>query len=90
MGNQFEFTACHHDEALCKEAVSAGIKEVKRIESLLTTYSELSFTNKVNEMAGILPVEVPAEMIQLIQRSQKISQLTDGAFDITYGSIDKT
>lgn len=89
MGNQFEFTACHEDESLCRKAVTAGVAEVKRIEALLTTYSDISYTNKVNQMAGIQPVEVPTEMILLIQRSKKISQLSDGAFDISYGSIDK-
>ncbi len=89
MGNHFEFMACHSDEGLCKIAVAAGIDEVDRIESLLTTYTDSSFTARVNQNAGICPVEVPLEMIHLIQRSKKISQLTDGAFDITYGSIDK-
>ena len=89
MGNHFEFTACHHDEELCRQAVEVSIQEVNRIEELLTTYSNTSFTTKVNQNAGIGPIEVPGEMIHLIQRSKKISQLTDGAFDITYGSIDK-
>ncbi|MBK8621530.1 MAG: FAD:protein FMN transferase [Saprospiraceae bacterium] len=88
MGNRFEFTACHSDRVTAEKAVSAGIKEVQRIEALLSTYKEDSFTSLVNRNAGQTPVEVPLEMIQLIQRSKKISQLTDGAFDITYGSIN--
>ena len=47
MGNQFEFTACHHDEALCRTAVEAGIDEVKRIEKLLTTFSDISYTAQI-------------------------------------------
>lgn len=89
MGNQFQFTACHIDVNTAEKAVEAGIDEVKRIEALLTTYSDESFTSMVNRNAGLFPVEVPDEMIQLIQRSKKISQITDGAFDITYGSISK-
>lgn len=88
MGNRFEFTANHKDKEVCEIAIASGIAEVKRIENLLTTYSTDSFTYKVNEMAGIRPVKVPKEMLDLILRSQKISQLTNGAFDITYGSID--
>jgi thiamine biosynthesis lipoprotein len=89
MGNRFEFTACHGDESLCEEAVIAAIQEVRRIEKLMTTYSEDSYTAKINQHAGLAPVVVPAELVQLIVRSKKISQLTDGAFDISYGSIDK-
>ena len=40
-------------------------------------------------MAGTAAVEVSLETIELIERSIKISQITQGAFDITYGSIDK-
>ncbi len=89
MGNRFEFTACHPDLPLCRQAVEKGIEEVRRIETLLSTYQEKSFTSLVNDMAGISPVEVPEEMMHLMLRSKKISQLTLGAFDITYGSIDK-
>ncbi len=89
MGNRFEFTACHRDESLCKESVIAAIQEVRRIEKLMTTYSEDSYTAQINQHAGLVPVIVPEELAQLIVRSKKISQLTDGAFDISYGSIDK-
>lgn len=89
MGNSFEFTACHSDLTQCKSVVNAGINEVKRIEQLLTTYNDTSYTALINQNAGQSAVNVPAEMIQLIQRSKKISKLTDGAFDISYGGIDK-
>lgn len=89
MGNHFVFTACHENENLCKQAVLAGMQEVRRIESILSTYQEESYTSRVNRHAGIRPVEVPVEMIQLVKRSKKISALTKGAFDISYGGIDK-
>ncbi len=43
----------------------------------------------INRNAGIAPVEVSGETFDLIDRSIRISRLTQGAFDITYGSIDK-
>src|SRR6202008_385907 len=46
-------------------------------------------TNHINQQAGIMPVEVSRETFDLIQRSVRISGITQGAFDITYGSIDK-
>src|SRR6202007_3403709 len=48
-----------------------------------------SETNLVNQNAGIMPVAVSRETFNLIERSLRISQVTQGAFDITYGSIDK-
>lgn len=89
MGNQFEWTAVHESIDLCEQAVETGINEVRRIERLLTTFSEDSVTALINNSAGIQPVPVPEEVFYLVERCQRISALTQGAFDITYGSADK-
>lgn len=89
MGNTFEFTVVGDDKDKANEYIALAIAEVKRIEKLFTTFDENSQTNHINRMAGISPVQVDSEVFELIQRSLKISAVTDGAFDITYGSIDK-
>src|SRR5439155_17704933 len=50
---------------------------------------ETSQTNQINNQADIAPVPVDREVFDLIQRSLRISELTQGAFDISYGSIYK-
>ena len=90
MGNRFEFTAVSDDQVVAKLAISEAISEVKRIEELLSTFKESSQVNEINRFAGIKPVEVDEEVIGLVVRSLKISSITQGAFDITYGSIDKS
>lgn len=89
MGNRFEISVVAEQEYDANEKIDLAINEIKRIEALLTTYSSTSETFLINENAGIKPVEVSAEIIALIKRSIDISKLTQGAFDITYGSIDK-
>ena len=89
MGNRFEFTIVSDDAAWAQAVIDDAIAEVKRIEKLLTTFDETSQTNRINAAAGVQPVEVDQEVFELIERSLKISALTQGAFDITYGSIDK-
>jgi len=89
MGNRFEFTVIAENDRDGNDAIDAAILEVRRIENLLTTFNDFSQTSLINENAGIKPVQVDAEVFKLIQRSIRISTLTDGAFDITYGSIDK-
>lgn len=89
MGNQFEITVSHADPDYADKSIDAAISEIKRIEQLLTTFNENSQTNLINRMAGIKPVVVDKEMLDLVARSLKISEITQGAFDITYGSIDK-
>jgi thiamine biosynthesis lipoprotein len=89
MGNRFEITVVGHDAAWAEGQIDDAVAEISRIEKLLTTFSETSQTATVNKMAGIAPVKVDKEVFDLIKRSLKISSLTQGAFDITYGSIDK-
>jgi thiamine biosynthesis lipoprotein len=89
MGNRFELTVIAHDEDWAMDRIDAGIAEIMRIEKLLTTFSEDSETSLINRNAGVTPVAVSNETFDLIDRSVRISRLTQGAFDITYGSIDK-
>ena len=89
MGNRFEFSVTANDEWWAEARMTEAIDEVRRIEKLFTTYDDSSQANQVNQNAGIRPVKVDREVLDLINRSKKISALTQGAFDISYGSIDK-
>jgi thiamine biosynthesis lipoprotein ApbE len=89
MGNRFEISVVADEEYRANECIAQAVNEIRRIEKLLTTFDESSQTNLINRNAGIAPVKVDKEVFDLIQRSQKISQITQGSFDITYGSIDK-
>lgn len=89
MGNQFEISVVAGSQDWATVRINAAIAEIKRIETLLTTFNEGSETSLINRHAGIAPVKVSSETFNLIERSIRISDLTQGAFDITYGSIDK-
>jgi thiamine biosynthesis lipoprotein len=89
MGNHFEITVVGADQQWADARIDAAIAEISRIEKLLTTFDENSQVNAINAQAGIAPVAVDVEVFELIRRSLKIAAVTDGAFDITYGSIDK-
>jgi len=89
MGNRFEITVVADGIEHASLHIEAAVSEIRRIEKLLTTFADSSQTNLVNQNAGIKPVQVDKEMFDLIVRSKKISDLTQGAFDITYGSADK-
>jgi thiamine biosynthesis lipoprotein len=89
MGNHFEITVVEEDEKKANTLIDLAVKEIQRIEKLLTTYSDTSETSMINATAGMNPVKVSEETFRLIQRSIRISAITQGAFDITYGSVDK-
>ncbi len=90
MGNHFALTVVADNEAWAMQKIDLAIAEIKRIEKLLTTFCADSETNLINAQAGIKPVKISPEVFALINRSLKISAVSDGAFDITYGSLDKT
>ncbi|WP_294297333.1 FAD:protein FMN transferase [uncultured Chryseobacterium sp.] len=90
MGNAFEITVVSDDENTANGHIDAAIDEIRRIEKLLTTYHEESQTNLINRNAGVRPVKVDREIFDLIERSLRISRITDGYFDISYGGIDKS
>ncbi|MBS1667157.1 MAG: FAD:protein FMN transferase [Bacteroidetes bacterium] len=89
MGNAFQISAVSDNEEWANERIDAGIEEIRRIERLLTTFSDMSETALINQNAGILPVKVSQETFNIIERSIRISKITQGAFDISYGSVDK-
>lgn len=90
MGNRFEITVVEEDLAMATQHIKAAVEEISRIERLLSTYKPDSETNKINNNAGLAPTIVSAETIGLIERSIRLSKITQGAFDLTYGSVDKS
>ncbi|AWI25256.1 FAD:protein FMN transferase [Flavobacterium pallidum] len=90
MGNNFTITVVADEKDFALQNIEIAIAEIRRIEQLLTTFRPDSQTSHINDNAGIEPVVVDAEVFNLIQRSIAISKITQGAFDISYGSIDKS
>lgn len=90
MGNNFTISVVADNESFAQENINLAIAEIRRIEQLFTTYNNNSQTNLINQNAGIKPIVVDKEVFDLIERSIGISKITQGAFDISYGSIDKS
>lgn len=89
MGSRFDITVVAASEQQGNEYIDLAIAEITRIEKLISSWDSASQTSAINRNAGKEPVKVDAELFQLIQRAIGISKLTDGAFDISYASMDK-
>ena len=89
MGSRFEITAVATDKIIAENAIYAAEEEIKRIEKLISSWDTTSQTTAINTNAGKKIMRVDKELFDLITRSKKISALTDGAFDISFASIDK-
>ena len=89
MGCNFEVTVVASGQPEADAYIELAKSEIVRIEKLISSWDEASETSLINRNAGREPVKVSSELIQLIERSLAISKLTDGAFDISYASMDK-
>lgn len=89
MGSDFELCIVDTNQNKAQKFLDKGVLEIKRIENLLTEFSEDSITSKINANAGISSIKIPEEVFQLLQRCQHISKLSSGYFDITVGPLKK-
>lgn len=89
MGSRFDITVVADDEVSGNAYIDLAIDEITRIEKMISSWDPNSQTSLINRNAGIQPVQVDPELFQLIERALKISHLTDGAFDISFASMDR-
>ena len=76
-------------EAAAAAAVDAVLAELRRIDATYTTWQEDSDLSRVNREAGQSATPVTAELARLLSESRRVSEHTDGAFDITYASAGR-
>ena len=89
MGSRFEITVIAKNSTEANNYIDMAVGEISRIEKLISSWDPASQTSEINRNAGIKPVKVDEELFTLIGRSVEISKLTDGAFDISFASMDK-
>lgn len=89
LGSPFEMTVVAKDTIQGNIYIDIAVAEVKRIENLISDWIPTTQISQVSKNSGIQPVKVDKEVYDLVERAIKVSQLTSGAFDISYASMDK-
>ena len=89
LGSPLEITVVAKDTIQGNQYIDLAITEVKRIEYLISDWIPSTQISQVNKNAGSKPVKVDKEVFDLVGRAIKVSQITSGAFDISYASMDK-
>ncbi|PCI08384.1 MAG: thiamine biosynthesis protein ApbE [Flavobacteriaceae bacterium] len=89
MGSRFDISVVAKNQQEGDKYINIAIDEITRIEKLISSWDSNSQTSEISRNAGIKPVKVDKELFNLIERSLAISKLTDGAFDISYASMDR-
>ncbi len=89
MGSSARIEASGADQATCERAVAEARAEVERLDVMMTDWKPDSALMDINKAAGQHPVKVPPELLFIVQRSLQLSELTDGAFDISFAGAGK-
>jgi FAD:protein FMN transferase len=87
MGTRIAVELWHDDAGQAEAAIDAVIAEMHRIDDLMSHYKPESQLSQINRDAANAPVKVDAELAALIAKSLEFSELSGGAFDITYASV---
>ena len=87
MGTRVAVELWSEDAALAERAMDEVIAEMRRTDELMSTYKPESQLSQVNAHAHERPVQVDADIIEVVERALAMSKLSGGAFDVTYASV---
>jgi FAD:protein FMN transferase len=87
MGTRIYVELWDTDESHAQASIDAVMAEMQRIDDLMSHYKPESQLSSINQHAAEHPVQVDRELFDLIKLSTHYSEITEGAFDITYASV---
>jgi thiamine biosynthesis lipoprotein len=87
MGSQLTLSAWTTNEPAADVAFEHVFREFDRLEALLSVWKDGSDVVRLNKSAGIAPVHVSAETIEVLELAHDASVQTNGKFDITFGAL---
>ncbi len=87
MGTTAKVELWHEDAAEGKRLLQLVEQDMRRIDEAMSPYKETSELSRLNREAASQPVQVSQELFDLLKTSIRFSELTNGAFDITFSSV---
>jgi thiamine biosynthesis lipoprotein len=89
MGSTFTVILYGEDENQMRSASEEAAEEARRLDHLLSNYQPSSEWSEINRDAAVRPVKISPEDFDLIDACARYSRESEGAFDITVGSLMK-
>jgi FAD:protein FMN transferase len=89
MGSRWDISIVANDSLSAERNIDTIITEVTRIEYLISDWKPATQISQVNSNAGIKPVKVDKEVFELAKRAIHFSEITNGAFDISFAAMDR-
>lgn len=89
MDNIAEIKVVGGEKKRVMAAINAAFHRIKKIEKIVSFQDSKSELSRINQQADKSQVELSYEMCEILKESLKYSKITDGAFDVTIGSLCK-
>ncbi|MCK4628833.1 MAG: FAD:protein FMN transferase [Sedimentisphaerales bacterium] len=87
MATTFEIFIVHNDPVYAEQAAWAAFDELDRLEKELSRFVENSDISRLNALPPNQPLLLGPEAFNCLRLAQQIYHETDGAFDVTIGSL---
>jgi len=87
MGTLFTITLYAPDETRALEASEAAFAKIAALERVMTDYDPESELMRLCQKPVGQPVRVSDELFEVLQKGQRLAEMTDGAFDVTIGPV---
>jgi thiamine biosynthesis lipoprotein len=87
MGTAISVELWSEDRDAGASAIDAVMNEMHRIDAAMSPHKPESELSRINRDAFAGPVSLSAEMAGLLARANEFSELSGGAFDITYAAV---
>jgi FAD:protein FMN transferase len=86
MGTAIRVELWSDDPTAGEAAIASVMAEMHRIDGAMSPYKSESELSRINRDAAGRPVPISEEMYRLLERALQFSELSSGAFDITYAA----
>lgn len=87
MGTEFTITVVHTSIDSGKKAMYFAMKEIERIENVMSNYKDSTEISYVNKNAFLKPIKLSGELFSMLERCISYSKLYEGYFDVTVGPL---
>lgn len=87
MGTLFRITMYAPDKATAMKAAKAAFARVGDLNRIMSDYLADSELMQLCKKAGGDPVPVSRDLLTILQKSEDISKLSEGAFDVSIGPV---
>jgi thiamine biosynthesis lipoprotein len=89
MGTRVDIAVRGDDPTLLGPAMQAAFERMSALVQMMSHYEPTSSVAVLNLAAGLQPIPIAAELMQVLQMARSVSQRSSGAFDVTVGSVGR-